>query len=110
MAHRQAPSISRCLALSFYSSLPRLHPTLLIPITPQTKAWPAPQSKPCHILYILAISEQSVSTQYDEHTIAEEQAHSTYDKTNLDHMLLLDETRSVSQGIGRCTDGEHHTH
>ena len=66
-------------------------------------------TRPCLYLSIQGL-EQTVGTQYDEYAIAEEQAHDTYDETYLDHVLLLDETSSISQCVGRSTDGEHHTY
>ena len=54
--------------------------------------------------------EKAVYTQEDEYAIAKNQAYCTYDKTNLNHILLLDKTCSVCQCIGRSTDGEYHTY
>ena len=54
--------------------------------------------------------KESVGTQEDEYAIAKEQAYRTYDKTYLNHILLLDETSSICQCIGRSTDGEYHTY
>ena len=54
--------------------------------------------------------EHTVGTQQDEYYVAKNQTHDTYDETYLNHVLLLNETSSVCQGIGRCTDGEYHTY
>ena len=54
--------------------------------------------------------EQTVAAQEVEYGITKEQTYHTNDKTYLYHMLLFDETSSVSQCVGRCTDGEHHTY
>ena len=53
---------------------------------------------------IVKVLEQTINTQEDEYAIAEEQAHCTYDETYLDHILLPNETSTISNVLMKKTN------
>ena len=56
------------------------------------------------LIYRDCCLDQTVGAQEDEYAVAEEQAHCTYDETYLDHILLPNETSTISNVLMKKTN------